>query len=146
MKVLVINGPNLNLLGKRKAEHYGAKTLQQIQQELVEVARAYGLQLIFYQSNHEGELIDKVQAERDSIDGILINAGALSHYGYALRDALIDAAVPIVTVHLSNIYSRPEAFRQHDLLASIAVGGVYGFKSVSYTIGLQALMEHLKQK
>lgn len=146
MKILVLNGPNLNMLGKRKKSHYGAKTLAEIEKELEKVTAKLDVKLVFAQSNHEGGLIDVIQREREKIAGILINGGALSHYGYSLRDALIDAGVPVVTVHLSNIYSRREKFRHKDILSDVAVGGVYGFKEAGYKLGLQALVACIEKR
>lgn len=144
-KVACVNGPNLNLLGVRKKTHYGTTTLKEIENELKKMAQEQKFKIIFFQSNHEGQLIDFIQKERESLDGILINAGALSHYGYALRDALIDTNLPVVGLHLSNIYSRPEEFRHKDILADMTIGGIYGFKEESYQLGLTALINYVKK-
>jgi 3-dehydroquinate dehydratase-2 len=143
MKILVINGPNLNMLGRRDPEHYGSDTLPEIGQALTERSRALGCQL--YQSNHEGALIDFIQAHAEGADGILINPAALTHYGYSLRDALADAALPVVEVHLSDIKSR-EAWRQKSVIADLAVRQFSGLKKQSYILGLEALVEHIKGK
>lgn len=145
MKILVLNGPNLNLLGKRQESHYGTKRLVKINKELEREAAKLGAKLVFFQSNHEGGLIDFIQQERDGIDAVLINGGALSHYGYALRDALLDTNLPVVTVHLSNIYRRTEELRHKDIFSDIAVGGVYGFKEESYVLGLKALIGQIEK-
>lgn len=143
-KIACINGPNLNMLGKRKQEHYGVKTLKEIEKELEAVAQENSFKLIFFQSNHEGAIIDFIQKERESVDGILINAGALSHYGYSLRDALTDTNIPVVNVHLSNIYEREE-FRHNDILKDITIDSFYGLKEKSYQLGLITLINHVKK-
>jgi 3-dehydroquinate dehydratase-2 len=142
MKILVINGPNLNLLGAREKKHYGTVTLDKINKSLELIAKKHGANLVFFQSNHEGDLVDFIQKNREKSDGILVNAGALTHYGYSLRDALTDSKLPVVEVHLSNIYTR-EAFRKTDVLSDIVIGGVFGFKNESYVLGLEALISHI---
>lgn len=142
MKILVLNGPNLNMLGIRDQKHYGIVTLLDINKKLSALAKKQQVTLQFSQSNHEGELIDIIQQHRTKVDGILINAGALTHYGYALRDALADAKLPVVEIHLSNIHAREE-FRKQDVLADIVVGGVFGFKENSYLLGLEALIGYI---
>lgn len=138
MKILVINGPNLNMLGKRDPEKYGAMTLVQINELLQKKAEEQDMTLIFFQSNHEGEIIDFLQ--KQNADGILINPGALTHYGYSLRDALIDTGLPIVEVHLSNINKR-EAFRKIDVLTGVARARIMGQKEQSYIKGFEKLLE-----
>ncbi len=145
MKILVLNGPNLNLLGMRDKNLYGIKTLEEIDKDLEKIATKHNVILEFYQSNHEGNLIDKIQELRDTISGILINPGALTHYGYSLRDALEDSKVPIVEVHLSNIEER-ERFRKIDVLAGIVKERIIGLKEKSYTVGLEKLLEVLKHE
>lgn len=144
MRILVINGPNLNMLGKREAKHYGKDTLESIEHALVEKGKALGCVLIFFQSNHEGGIIDFIQKEAGQADGILINPGALTHYGYSLHDALIDAGLPVVEVHLSNIYSR-EDWRRTSVIADAALGQITGFKAQSYYLGLEALVNHIRE-
>lgn len=144
MKILVLNGPNLNMLRKRNVKHYGTMTLEEINSLLNNEAKKHDVSLIFFQSNHEGELVDAIQKHRDKIDGILINAGALTHYGYSLRDALEDAKVPVIEVHLSDITKR-EDFRKVDVLDGVVVERVMGLKEKSYFVGLEKLVEHIKQ-
>jgi 3-dehydroquinate dehydratase-2 len=143
MKILVINGPNLNLLGRRDAEHYGPDTLPTIGQALIEKSKALGCELIFYQSNHEGAIIDFIQGKTDEADGILINPGALTHYGYSLHDALVDAGLPVVEVHLSDIHTREE-WRKLSVISDIAIKQINGLKKQSYILGLEALVEHIR--
>jgi 3-dehydroquinate dehydratase-2 len=145
MKILVINGPNLNMLGKRDPEHYGTDTLPAIGQALIEKSQMLGCQLVFYQSNHEGAIIDFIQAHAEGTDGILINPAALTHYGYSLHDALVDAGLPVVEVHLSDIKSREE-WRQKSVIADIAIKQFSGLKKQSYILGLEALVKHIKGK
>lgn len=143
MRILVVNGPNLNMLGKRDSQHYGKVTLETITSMLQEQAKTLGVQLLFFQSNHEGALIDFLQKESKYADGILINPGALTHYGYTLRDALVDTNLPIVEVHLSNILER-ESFRKVDVLDGIVVDRVMGLKEKGYSIGLEKLVQYIK--
>ena len=135
--VLVINGPNLNLLGAREPAQYGNVTLGQIERDLTQSAAALGLRVQFAQSNHEGSLIDRVHAARtDGTDFILINAGGLTHTSVALRDALAAVAIPFVEVHISNVYRR-ERFRHRSLLSDLAVGSIVGLGTVGYGLALQ---------
>lgn len=143
MTILIINGPNLNLLGIREQKHYGSATLKKINAALNVVAKKHNVKLLFYQSNHEGNIIDFIQENRELAAGILINTGALTHYGYSLRDSLTDSRLPIVEVHLSNIYTR-EAFRKNDVISDIAVGGIFGFRQNSYILGLEALISYIE--
>ena len=146
MKLLVLNGPNLNLLGTREPEVYGYDTLSQIMQELNEEACSLGFTLEAYQSNHEGDLIDQVQrAGQEHVSGIIINPGAYTHTSIALRDAISGVGVPTVEVHLSNIHAR-EKFRQYSYIAPVAIGQIVGFGSCGYHLALRALSEHLKNR
>lgn len=144
MKILVINGPNLNMLGKRDISLYGPKTLEDIQQNLKDIAQKENVELVFFQSNHEGALIDFIQENYIKASGILINPGALTHYGYSLRDCLSDAKLPIVEIHLSHILEREE-FRKTDVLDDIVIKRVMGQKEKSYEIGLVFLLTHILQ-
>ena len=145
MKILVVNGPNLNMLGKREEKHYGTKTLEEINVSLMQIASKHNIELVFFQSNHEGGLIDFIQQEAQNADGILINPGALTHYGYSLRDSLESAHIPIVEVHLSNILER-EPFRKIDVLNGVVLERIMGHKEQSYTIGLKKLIAALEGK
>ncbi len=137
MKILVIHGPNLNLLGLRETDIYGNRTLEEINNSLKELAKELGFELIIKQSNHEGEIVDLIQASKD-YDGILINPAAYTHTSIAIRDAIAAINVPTVEVHLSNIYKREE-FRRASLIAPVATGQVSGFGARSYLLGLRAL-------
>jgi 3-dehydroquinate dehydratase II len=142
VSILVLHGPNLNLLGQREPEIYGHLTLEDINQQLQEDAAEIGLALSALQSNHEGVLVDAIHAALDTHQGILINAAALTHTSVALRDAIAAVRIPTVEVHLSNIYKR-EAFRHHSWLAPVVVGQISGFGVNSYRLGLRALAYHL---
>ena len=144
MRVLLLNGPNLNLLGLREPGLYGAQTLEQIEAALGLQAAGLGVELDCFQSNHEGALVDRIHAARGQADGILINAGALTHSSIALRDALLGVAIPYVELHLSNVHAR-EAFRHHSMLADRALGVIGGFGPTSYSLALQGLVERLRQ-
>ncbi len=143
MRVLVINGPNLNMLGRRDPEHYGSETLESIEKLLTAKAQEMDCELAFCQSNHEGALIDFIQKEASLSDGILINPGALTHYGYSLRDALVDSGLPVIEVHLSNIRGR-EPWRRVSVIVDVAIGQIAGFKSESYSRGLVALTDYIR--
>jgi 3-dehydroquinate dehydratase-2 len=143
MQLLLLNGPNLNLLGTREPGLYGAQTLEQIEVALAERAAALGVGLVAFQSNHEGALVDRIHQGRGTLQGILINAGALTHTSIALRDALLAVAIPYVEVHLSNVHAR-EPFRHHSYLADRAVGVVCGFGAASYGLALEGLVGHLR--
>ena len=144
MDLLLINGPNLNLVGKREPSIYGSQTLEEIQEELINLAIGLDARLQFFQSNSEGEMIDRIQESIGSIDGILINAGAYTHTSIALRDSLLGVDIPYVEVHLSNIYSR-EDFRHKSFLSDKALGMVCGFGSISYQLALQGIVSYLKR-
>ncbi len=143
MRLLLLNGPNLNLLGTREPGLYGSHTLPQIEAELAQRAAALGVELQCFQSNHEGALVDRIQAAREGIDGILINAAAYTHTSVALRDALLAVAIPYVELHLSNVHAR-EAFRHHSHLADRAVGVICGFGPASYRLALEGLVDYLQ--
>ncbi|MDJ1008087.1 MAG: type II 3-dehydroquinate dehydratase [Paracoccaceae bacterium] len=142
MKILVLNGPNLNLLGSRQPDIYGATTLAEIEASTAEVARALALETEWRQSNHEGELVDLIHATRDGTGGIVMNAGAYTHTSVALRDAVAAVGTPVVEVHMSNIHAREE-FRHVSLLAPAAIGQIVGFGPASYALGLRAIATHL---
>jgi 3-dehydroquinate dehydratase-2 len=142
MQLLALHGPNLNLLGTREPGLYGSATLEQINGNLRERAAALGATIDCFQSNHEGELVDRIHGARGMVDGILINAGAYTHTSIALRDALLAVAIPYVELHLSNTHAR-EPFRHHSFLADRAVGVICGFGPLSYGLALEGLVAHL---
>lgn len=144
MKILVLHGPNLNLLGKREIDKYGVKTLNDINTELYQQASQSGVELEIFQSNSESELVDKIQNALNMFDGILINPAAYTHTSVALRDAILAVNLPCVEVHLSNIYTREE-FRHHSYLAPVCIGQISGFREDSYQLGLLALISYLKK-
>jgi len=144
MNLLLVNGPNLNLVGKREPTIYGSQTLEEIQKKLSILADELDATLKFFQSNSEGEMIDCIQNSVGSIDGILINAGAYSHTSIALRDALLGVDIPYVEVHLSNIYAR-EDFRHKSFLSDKALGLVCGFGANSYQLALEGMISYLKR-
>lgn len=145
LNILVLHGPNLNLLGKREPDVYGSTTLAAIEQLLVQDVRSLEVRLEFFQSNHEGALVDAIHAAMNACQGILINPGAYTHTSVALRDAIAGVDLPTVEVHLSNIHRR-EAFRQHSYIAPVAIGQICGFGAESYRLGLQALVNYLNQR
>ena len=138
MRILLLNGPNLNLLGTREPDVYGREDLARVVAGLEAQAKTLGVSLAHLQSNHEGELIDAIQGAVGNFDAILINPGGFTHTSVALRDALLGVAIPFVEVHMSNIHAREE-FRQKSLLSDVAVGTIAGFGTASYTLGLAAL-------
>lgn len=143
LRVLVIHGPNLNLLGKREPAIYGSQTLGDINDLLTQEGEALGVIVSSFQSNHEGFLVDTIQQAPDQYQGIIINAGAYTHTSVAIRDALAGVKLPTVEVHLSNIYQR-EPFRHHSYIAPIAIGQISGFGADSYRLGLYALVHYLR--
>jgi 3-dehydroquinate dehydratase-2 len=150
MRLLLLNGPNLNLLGLREPGLYGATSLAAIEAELQQQATALGVELAWFQSNHEGALVDRIHAARatediEGVAGILINAGAFTHTSVALRDALLGVAIPYVELHLSNVHAR-EPFRHHSYLADKAIGVVSGFGPASYRLALEGLVGHLRAR
>ena len=143
MKILVLHGPNLNLLGLREPAYYGTVTLEKINGMIADTAKQHSVEVDFFHSNHEGALIDRIHAAIGSVNGILLNPGAFTHTSIALRDAVLASGIPTVEVHLSNIYAR-ESFRRTSLFSDVVIGVVSGFKEHSYILGLEALIRHLK--
>lgn len=144
MKIKVINGPNLNMLGIRKKEVYGIENLDSICEKLKAKAEGLGLEISFFQSNHEGAIIDSIQECFDTFDGVIINPGAFSHYSFAIRDAIEAISLPVVEVHISNIYSREE-FRHHSVVSPVCVGTIAGLGAYGYELALDGIITHLTQ-
>ena len=150
MKILFINGPNLNMLGSRDPKQYGSQTLSDIEgyvrqraETILHKSSEHKVEVEFFQSNHEGDIVEKVQnAPGSSVDGIVINAGALTHYGISMRDALVDSKLPIIEVHLSNIHAR-EPFRHKSVISDVAVGQIVGLGWRGYEFALEFLVGHL---
>jgi 3-dehydroquinate dehydratase-2 len=142
-RVLVVHGPNLNLLGSREPDIYGTTTLEEINTDLTAAAKEWGAEVEFFQSNHEGALVDRIQEAQSWADGILINPGGLTHTSVILRDALVATGLPIVEIHLSNVFAREE-FRRHSFISAITLGVISGFGPTGYGLGLNALLEHLE--
>ena len=137
-KFLVLNGPNLNLLGSREKQIYGGETLDDIIAACQEKASQLNVEIDAYQSNHEGDIIDKIHAARNEYDGIVINAGAYTHYSVAIHDAIKAVELPCVEVHISNVFTREE-FRHHSMLSPVCVGVICGFGKMSYLLAIEAL-------
>ena len=143
LRILVMHGPNLNLLGTREPDHYGLQNLAAINDGIIATGDKLGCEIATFQSNHEGELLERIhQAAAEHMDGIVINPAAYTHTSIALRDAFLSCHIPFVELHLSNVHRR-EDFRHHSMLADIAVGIVAGFGPVSYQLALQGLIKHL---
>lgn len=145
LRILVMNGPNLNTLGTRDPAMYGTMTLTQITENLRKRGEELEASIESFQSNYEGALIDALQQYRAQIDGIIINPGALTHYSFALRDALADTHIPFIEVHLSNIYAREE-FRHHSVIAALARGHIVGLGWRGYLLALEALVELMREE
>ena len=143
-RVLVVHGPNLNLLGSRETEIYGTTTLEQIDADLRRRGEKSGVRVECFQSNHEGAIIDRLHQARESVAGVLINPGALTHTSVALRDALAALTAPVVEVHLSNIHRREE-FRRRSFVSDVVLGVVTGFGAQSYALGFEALLARLER-
>ncbi len=144
LRILVMHGPNLNLLGTREPEHYGLQNLAAINEGLIKLGDSLGAEVVSYQSNHEGELVDRIhQAASEGVQGIIINPAAYTHTSVALRDALLGCRIPFIEVHLSNTQRREE-FRRKSLLADIAAGVIYGFGAASYQLALRGLAGQLR--
>jgi 3-dehydroquinate dehydratase-2 len=145
MRLMVLNGPNLNWLGRREPAVYGRMTLAEVNERLQQRATAVGCELLFFQSNSEGALIDFIQGHADEVDGVIINPGGLTHYGISLRDALAAVEVPVIEVHISNIYAR-EPWRKTDVVAEVAKGQIAGLGWRSYTAALEVLVDMVRER
>lgn len=144
MKILVINGVNMNMLGLRETEKYGTMTLKDLEKDLYAFSFELGIDLETYQSNIEGEIVEKIHSAKDGIDGIIINAGAYTHTSIAIRDAISAVNIPTIEVHMTNIYKREE-FRHHSYLAPVCIGQISGFGANSYKLGLKAVVDYLNK-
>lgn len=144
MKILFLNGPNLNLLGSREPDKYGTLTLADIQKEVISEAEKIGVEIDFYQSNIEGELVDKIQSAKGVFDGIVINPAAYTHTSVAIRDAVLATQIPTIEIHISNVHAREE-FRKHSMIAPVCLGQITGFQSNSYKLGLIAMVDYLQK-
>ena len=143
MKILLINGANLNMLGSREPEKYGSTTLKDIESGVIQRGNELGAQVDVWQSNHEGEIVDKIQSAKGVYDGILINAGGYTHTSVVIRDAIASVQIPTVEIHMTNIHAREE-FRHTSLLSGVCIAQVVGFKELSYTLALEGLVNYLK--
>ena len=144
MKILLINGANLNMLGTREPEKYGSTTLKDIETSVINRGKELGAEVEAWQSNHEGEIVDKIQAAMGNYDGILINAGGYTHTSVVIRDAISAVKIPTVEIHMTNIHAREE-FRHTSLLSGVCVAQVVGFKEQSYILALEGLVNYLKK-
>ena len=144
MKILVINGVNMNMLGFRETEKYGTMTLKDLEKDLYAFSFELGIDLETYQSNIEGEIVEKIHSAKDGIDGIIITAGAYTHTSIAIRDAISAVNIPTIEVHMTNIYKREE-FRHHSYLAPVCIGQISGFGANSYKLGLKAVIDYLNK-
>ena len=142
-KILIMHGPNLNLLGEREPGIYGDTNFETLNAHLVELAASLGLEAEVFQSNHEGALIDKLHESRKEFAGVVLNAGAYTHYSYAISDAIKAIKIPVIEVHISNIFAR-DAFRSHSVIAPVCKGSISGFGLLSYDLGIRALAEMTK--
>ncbi len=142
MKILIINGVNMNMLGIREPEKYGSMTLQDLEKELYAYSFELGIDIETYQSNHEGEIVEKIHSAKDIYDGIVINAGAYTHTSIAIRDAIASVGLPTVEIHMTNIYKR-EDFRHNSFIAPVCIGQISGFGNNSYKLGLNGLVNYL---
>ena len=144
MKILLINGANLNMLGSREPEKYGSTTLKDIESAVIQRGDELGTQVDVWQSNHEGDIVDKIQSAKGVYDGILINAGGYTHTSVVIRDAIASVQIPTVEIHMTNIHAREE-FRHTSLISGVCIAQVVGFKELSYTLALEGLVNHLKK-
>ena len=142
MRILLINGANLNLLGQREPEKYGTTTLEDIERNVIERGKELGADVEVWQNNHEGEIVDKIQSAKGIYDGILINAGGYTHTSVVIRDAIAATGVPTVEIHMTNIHAR-EDFRHTSLLSGVCIAQVVGFKEQSYLLALEGLVKYL---
>ena len=143
MKILLINGANLNMLGSREPEKYGSTTLKDIESGVIQRGNELDTQVDVWQSNHEGDIVDKIQSAKGVYDGILINAGGYTHTSVVIRDAIASVQIPTVEIHMTNIHAREE-FRHTSLLSGVCIAQVVGFKELSYTLALEGLVNYLK--
>ena len=144
MKILLINGANLNMLGQREPEKYGHTTLSDIEKAVIAKGNSLGAEIDTWQSNHEGEIVDKIQSAKGIYDGILINAGGYTHTSVVIRDAISSVQIPTVEIHMTNIHAREE-FRHTSLLSAVCIAQVVGFKELSYTLAVEGLVDYLKK-
>ena len=144
MKILLINGANLNMLGVREPEKYGKTTLKDIEISLIEKGRELGAEVDVWQDNHEGNIVDKIQSARGNYDGLLINAGGYTHTSVVIRDAIAASEIPTVEIHMTNIHAREE-FRHTSLISGVCIAQVVGFKELSYVLALEGLIDYLRK-
>lgn len=143
VRLLLINGPNLNRLGKREPHIYGTDTLDDLEQQLMSFAAEYEAELTCFQSNYEGEIIEQIHVADEKYDGIILNAGAFTHYSYAIRDAIASVNIPVIEVHISNIHAR-EPFRHESVIAPVTMGQIVGLGFTGYRLAILALLEKIK--